>query len=137
MKIFQVENGICHWDASSVLQELEQAKKLYPPSILFVEAPDEVFEGWGYLDGEFIKPTPPVGWLYDDATGTFYPEDGIAPSKIPTEAQRIATLEEQLAETDEVAIQLYEASLIQETVNSEQDEAIIEIYEMMEVMSNG
>lgn len=137
MKIFQVEAGICHWDASSVLQDLQQANNKFPPSVLFVEAPDEVFEGWGYLNGEFIKPTPPEGWLYDDTTGTFYPEDSIAPSKIPTESQRIATLEEQLAEADEVAIQLYESSLNQEAVNAEQDEAIIEIYETMEGLING
>ena len=39
-------------------------------------------------------------------------------------------LEKHLAETDEVAIQLYETSLTQ-------DEAIIEIYEMMEGITNG
>ena len=42
-----------------------------------------------------------------------------------------------LAETDEVAIDLFEASLNQEAVNAEQDEAIIEIYEMMEAANNG
>lgn len=42
-----------------------------------------------------------------------------------------------LAETDEIAIDLYEAGLAQETVNAEQDEAIIEIYEMMEGNING
>lgn len=46
-------------------------------------------------------------------------------------------LKEHLAETDEVAIELYEAALAQEAINAEQDEAIIEIYETMEVMSNG
>ena len=30
--------------------------------LFFVEAPDNVFEGWGYLDGEFIQPVPPEGW---------------------------------------------------------------------------
>lgn len=75
MKIFQVESGVCHWDASNVVQSLEQAETRFPPAVLFVEAPDYVYEGWGYLDGEFIKPTPPEGWLYDDATGTFYPAD--------------------------------------------------------------
>lgn len=44
---------------------------------------------------------------------------------------------EHLAETDEIAIDLFEASLAQEAINAEQDEAIIEIYEMMEVASNG
>lgn len=93
MKIFQVEAGICHWDASYVLQSLEQAKVQFPPSVLFVEAPDHVFEGWGYLNGEFIKPEPPEGWLYDDATGTFYQEGETPPSQIPSVEQRVAALE--------------------------------------------
>ena len=74
MKIFQIEAGICHWDASNVLQSLDDAKVRFPPSLLFVEAPDYVFEGWGYLDGEFIKPAAPEGWVYDESNGTFYPE---------------------------------------------------------------
>ena len=41
-------------------------------------------------------------------------------------------MEEHLAETDEIAIDLYEASLAQEAINAEQDEAIIEIYEKLE-----
>lgn len=46
-------------------------------------------------------------------------------------------LAQNLAESDEIAIKLFEASLAQEAINAEQDEAIIEIYEAMEVMSNG
>lgn len=48
-----------------------------------------------------------------------------------------AALAEQLAETDEAAIELYEATLTMEAVNAEQDEAIIEIYELMEGNING
>ena len=50
---------------------------------------------------------------------------------------RIGELEERLAETDEIAIELYEAGLAQEAINAEQDEAIIDIYELMEAMNNG
>ena len=46
-------------------------------------------------------------------------------------------LEQTLAETDEMAIDLFEANLAQSAINAEQDEAIIEIYEMMEVANNG
>lgn len=46
------------------------------------------------------------------------------------EKQNIA-LEEQLAETDMAAIYLYETSLRQEVRDAEQDEAIIQIYEMI------
>ena len=80
MKIFQILNGICHWDASKQYPSLSDTVGKFPSDLLFVEAPDFVFEGWGYdadLEGDarFIKPTPPDGWLYHDNTGTFYPED--------------------------------------------------------------
>lgn len=42
-----------------------------------------------------------------------------------------------LAEVDEVAIDLFEANLVFEEINAEQDEAIIDIYEMMEATING
>lgn len=79
MKVMQILNDICHWDATSVVPNLEFAAEYYAPNIEFVEAPDYVFEGWGfnrYLEGDerFIKPEAPEGWVYDDATGTFYPE---------------------------------------------------------------
>ena len=66
-----------------------------------MEAPDNVFEGWGYLDGEFIKPTPPEGWLYDEATGCFYlegedppplPEPILEPEQVPTLADDLMTM---------------------------------------------
>lgn len=80
MKIFQIIEGFCHWDATNQLKTIEYAQANFPPSDLFVEAPDYVFEGWGYDpvatgDARFIQPEPPEGWLYDPATGTFYPEN--------------------------------------------------------------
>ena len=82
MKVMQVINGICHWDASSVYKTAASTKHLFPTDVLFVDAPDYVFEGWGYLDGEFVKPTPPDGWLYNEETGTFYPEWALPPSEM-------------------------------------------------------
>lgn len=87
MKIFQIVDGFCHWDATAQVESVESAAKLFPNTLLFVEAPDYVFEGWGYLNGSFIKPTPPEGWLYDDRTGTFYREDQSPPPRSFTEAQ--------------------------------------------------
>lgn len=80
MKIFQIIGGFCHWDATNQLKSIAYAVAHFPPTDLFAEAPDYVFEGWGYDplqdgDARFIKPEPPEGWLYDDATGTFYPEN--------------------------------------------------------------
>lgn len=64
----------------------------FPPEVLFVEAPDYVYEGWGYLNGEFIKPTPPEGWLYDDKTGTFYLEDQSPPQPSRSDQEVLADL---------------------------------------------
>lgn len=79
MKVFQVLGDFCHWDASESYSSAAEARKYFAPDIMFVEAPDYVFEGWGYDnsgtgDARFTKPTPPEGWLYDDDTGTFYQE---------------------------------------------------------------
>lgn len=50
----------------------------------------------------------------------------------PTTEERLTALEDALAQTDETAIALYEAQAEQEAINAAQDEALIEIYEMME-----
>lgn len=73
MKIFQILNNMVHWE--SHYKSIEETIGLYAPDIIFVEAPDYVREGWGYIDGEFIKPEAPKGWAYDEKTGTFYPID--------------------------------------------------------------
>ena len=88
MKIFQIVSGFCHWDATKDFPTLESTVGFFAPDIAFVEAPDHVFEGWGYVDGVFIKPEPPepaewveeetgetYHWVYDDETGTFYIAD--------------------------------------------------------------
>ena len=49
----------------------------------------------------------------------------------PTAEERIDELEAQLAESDEVALALYEAQTAQETIIAEHDEAILGIYEMI------
>lgn len=89
MKVFQIFEGFCHWDATRDFPTLESTNGRFTPDTLFVEAPDYVFEGWGYDpeakgDERFIKPTPPEGWLYDDGTGTFYKEGTQAPSEKPS-----------------------------------------------------
>lgn len=78
-------------------------------------------------------------WLYNPGTGEFSPpsEPEPEPEPAPTLDERVTTLEQQLAETDEAAIELYEANMAQEAVNAEQDEAIIEIYELIGGNTNG
>lgn len=89
MKVFQVVNHICYYDASRLYKTAEEAAQYYSPDTLWADAPDYVFESWGYDetkegDERFIRPTPPDGWLYDEETGTFYPEDELPPNQQPT-----------------------------------------------------
>lgn len=53
------------------------------------------------------------------------------PAPPPTAEQRISDLEEQIIQSDETAITLYEAQEAQESINAQQDEALMEIYEMI------
>lgn len=94
MKVFKIRDNIVHWDATSVFPTVAATAGRFPPSDLFVEAPDNVFEGWGYDptaegDERFIQPTPPEGWLYDPETGTFYPEGETPPTEAPTEVEQL------------------------------------------------
>ena len=80
MKTFQILENLCHWDATQQFQTVEDTIGKFAPNIVFVSAPDFIFEGWGCDEGQtgderFIKPTAPEGWKYDDATGTFYPDE--------------------------------------------------------------
>ncbi|MGJ4851431.1 hypothetical protein ACH6CV_14405 [Bacillota bacterium Meth-B3] len=79
MKCFQILGSFVHWDASRLYPSIADIPpNTYAPDIQFVDAPDFVFEGWGFDadaegDARFIQPTPPEGWLYDPETGMFKP----------------------------------------------------------------
>lgn len=78
MKIFQILHDKCHW--LTPFSSLAEVYERFPADCLFVEAPDYVNEQWGFDetqigDDRFIKPTPPEGWIYDDETGQFMPEE--------------------------------------------------------------
>lgn len=53
------------------------------------------------------------------------------PKPAPTTSERVTSLEEQLATADETAISLYEAQQKQEEINAQQDDALLEIYELI------
>lgn len=53
------------------------------------------------------------------------------PEPTPTMDERVSELEAALMQTDEIAIELYEAQAVQEEINIAQDEALIEIYELI------
>ena len=95
MKIFQTRKGFCVKDISATAKRIDVFQI---PALQAVEAPDFVFEGWGYDaakagDDRFIKPEVPEGWRYDDRSGTFYKEGTPCPSEIPTPEARLAALE--------------------------------------------
>lgn len=89
MKVFEIVGGFCHYDATKLYPNAYEAAKRYSPDTLWVDAPDYVFEGWGYDEAKeggerFVQPTPPEGWEYDPDTGTFYPSGELPPGKTPT-----------------------------------------------------
>lgn len=51
---------------------------------------------------------------------------------IPSTDERVAELEKQLLLADETAVELYETQIVQEEINMAQDEALVEIYEIIE-----
>lgn len=55
----------------------------------------------------------------------------VIPEPAPSTEERVTELEEQLAESDAVALALYETQVEQESVIAEHDEAILGIYEMI------
>ena len=59
------------------------------------------------------------------------PEPEPEPDPEPTLDERVTDLEDALAITDETAIELYEAMMAQEEINTAQDDALIELYEMI------
>lgn len=79
VKVFQIFNGVLYRFYPEYKSIADTVGK-YAPNIEFVEAPDYVFESWGYDpakkgDKRFIKPEPPEGFVYDENNGTFYPEE--------------------------------------------------------------
>lgn len=59
------------------------------------------------------------------------PEPTPEPESEPTLDERVTELEDALAESDAVAMSLYENFVAQEAINTEQDEAILGLYELM------
>lgn len=59
------------------------------------------------------------------------PETPPEPTPEPTIEERITDLEEALAQTDETAIALFEAQEEQNEINAAQDDALIELYELI------
>ncbi len=78
--------------------------------------------GWSEANEELAKA--------EAYNGKYIIEDDGQPEPPPTTEQRVSDLEEQIAQSDETAIALYEAQEAQEVINAQQDEALMELYEM-------
>lgn len=100
-------NPLVHYGNVAILKDIVS-------DIIEVESvPDYVtIHRYCYINGEYKK-------------NTRY----IEPS-VPADV-RIAAIEEQLAMVDETAIELYEAQIANEEINAAQDDALIELYEMI------
>ena len=82
----------------------------------------DVSMGWNEANEEIAK--------REAYNGEYTIEDDGQPDPEPTTEQRVSDLEEQLVQADETAIALYEAQEKQEVINAQQDEALMELYEM-------
>lgn len=73
MKVFQILNGLCHREYPEY-KSAEEARRFFAPTIVFVDAPNWVWEGYGFDgsksgDNRFIRPALSEGWTYDEETG--------------------------------------------------------------------
>ena len=84
---------------------------------MFVDIPDgAILERIDVTDAE--NPQPVFSYLPESDIGRLQ--------------KQVAALHEQILMTDEIAVDLYEAQLAQEEINLAQDEALVEIYEILE-----
>lgn len=88
---------------------------------------ENIIENTIVAEADFAESIGALPGYEDAAIGTEY----APPPPEPTEEERLTTLEGALALADETAISLYEAQAEQEAINAAQDEALIELYEMI------
>lgn len=102
------------------MTEVNSGTDEYPD---IVQTFTDVTMGWNEANEEIAK--------REAYNGEYEIIDDGEPEPPPTTEQRVSDLEEQLAQSDETAIDLYEAQEKQEVINAQQDEALMEIYEMI------
>ncbi len=78
MKVFDILDNRCHHEYPEY-QSIEDTVGKFASNIVFVEAPDWVWEGYGYDatktgDARFIRPELPEGWEYDENNNPWNPE---------------------------------------------------------------
>ena len=95
----------------------------------YIEVPahlhDAVWATYGWCDLQ-IEDGKLVG-----ITPTERPPEPDPEPQPPSAEERLGLLEETLAQTDETAIALFESQAEQESINAQQDDALLDIYEML------
>lgn len=98
MKVVEILNSRVHCEYPQY-QTAAEASTHYAPTIVFVDAPDWVREGFGYVasnvgDERFVRPQLSEGWVYDDNGFEWNPEE-----------QRAAERKQKHAETTDDTMQ--------------------------------
>ena len=86
MKVFEIVNGVCFKEYPEY-SSASEASKNYAPNIQFVDAPDNVWTGYGFDptkagDSRFIRPELSDGWVYDENGNPWNPEEQRAVERI-------------------------------------------------------
>lgn len=79
MKVMEILNNTVHREYPEY-ESAEEARKHFAPNIVFVDAPDTVWEGYGFDpskqgDARFIRPLLNEGWEYDESGLPWNPEE--------------------------------------------------------------
>lgn len=82
-------------------------------------------------DGAVLRYKFVDGKVVERTTEEIEADKAKLPKPAPTTTERVTSLEEQLATADETAISLYEAQQKQDEINAQQDDALLEIYELI------
>ena len=82
-------------------------------------------------DGAVLRYKLVDGKIVERTTEEIEADKAKLPKPAPTTTERVTSLEEQLATADETAISLYEAQQKQDEINAQQDDALLEIYELI------
>lgn len=105
-------------DGNSVLTEKPNFIRVHKENCFIICAREKA-EGVVYHGGPF---------LFADGTRCYEVDSG---DEFAALKEEDASIYEQLAQADETAIELYEAQMEQEEINTAQDDALIEIYELI------
>lgn len=76
-KVFQIIDGECYSEVTELFPAAADTVGWYPDDLLFVDAPDYVFQGWTYRNGKFYEPVAPGGYHYNYENGQIEQNESI------------------------------------------------------------